>query len=150
MIWNIIETAKKGKTIILTTHSMEEADICCQRIGIMAHGVLRCLGPQLHLKQKYGSGFKISFLAQPDAKETASRFIESLLPPGWKKLDSFATTASYEFKPLDDDIARLFDKVEAGKKENGIDDWGLSQTTLDEVFVKIITDADAMQEETNM
>lgn len=47
MIWDIISKAKIGRTIILTTHSMEEADVICQRIGIMAKGTLRCFGVSL-------------------------------------------------------------------------------------------------------
>ena len=56
------------------------------------------------------------------------RYVESLLPPTAKKLDSFTTNVSYEFEPQPGLIARLFDEVEKHKKENGIDDWGLSQT----------------------
>ena len=44
LIWNIVSDQRSGKTIILTTHSMEEAEVLCQRIGIMAKGNLRCLG----------------------------------------------------------------------------------------------------------
>jgi len=44
LIWDIINKARKGRTMILTTHSMEEAEVLCQRIGIMAKGTVRCLG----------------------------------------------------------------------------------------------------------
>lgn len=45
-LWNILQECKKdkGRAIVLTTHSMEEADVLCNRIGIVNHGVLRCLG----------------------------------------------------------------------------------------------------------
>ena len=42
---------------ILTTHSMEEADALCTRVGIMVKGELRCLGSTQHLKNKYGGGY---------------------------------------------------------------------------------------------
>ena len=45
--------------MVITTHSMEEADALCGRIGIMAHGRLRCLGTSLHLKNKFGGGYKL-------------------------------------------------------------------------------------------
>ncbi len=35
-VWNVIENAKKDKVILLTTHSMEEADILGDKIAIMA------------------------------------------------------------------------------------------------------------------
>jgi len=40
-VWEFIENFKKGRAIILTTHSMEEADILGDDIAIMALGKLR-------------------------------------------------------------------------------------------------------------
>ena len=37
-MWSLIDVAKAGRSIVLTTHSMEEADALCGRIGIMAYG----------------------------------------------------------------------------------------------------------------
>ena len=64
-VWDIIENAKKGRAIVLTTHSMEEADILSDRIGIMAKGRLRCIGTSIRLKSRFGTGFiaNISFYA---------------------------------------------------------------------------------------
>ena len=56
-VWDIIEDAKKGRAIVLTTHSMEEADILSDRIGIMAKGKLRCIGTSIRLKSRFGTGF---------------------------------------------------------------------------------------------
>ncbi|KAL6183259.1 hypothetical protein ACLB2K_044670 [Fragaria x ananassa] len=56
-VWDIIEDAKKGRTIVLTSHSMEEADILGDRIGIMAKGRLRCIGTSIRLKSRFGTGF---------------------------------------------------------------------------------------------
>lgn len=62
-MWDIIENAKRGRAIVLTTHSMEEADILSDCIGIMAKGRLRCIGTSIRLKSRFGSGFiaNISF-----------------------------------------------------------------------------------------
>lgn len=45
-IWDILRECNKDKNraIMLTTHSMEEADVLCSRIGIVDKGVMRCLG----------------------------------------------------------------------------------------------------------
>lgn len=58
-MWDIIESAKQGRAIVLTTHSMEEADILGDRVAIMAKGSLRCLGSALRLKQKFGAGYQV-------------------------------------------------------------------------------------------
>ena len=48
---SILQTQQdEGNTVIITTHSMEEADALCDRIGIMCGGQLRCLGSDLYLK----------------------------------------------------------------------------------------------------
>jgi ABC-type multidrug transport system ATPase subunit len=59
-VWDVIERAKQDRTVILTTHSMEEADILGDRIGIMCKGRMRCLGSSVRLKNKFGAGYKIS------------------------------------------------------------------------------------------
>jgi ABC-type multidrug transport system ATPase subunit len=59
-VWDIIQEAKAGRAIVLTTHSMEEADILGDRIAIMARGKLRCIGTSLRLKQRFGSGYTLS------------------------------------------------------------------------------------------
>ncbi len=64
-LWDVIEELKQESAIILTTHSMEEADILGDRIGIMAFGKLRAIGNSLHLKQKYGSGYRVEIMADP-------------------------------------------------------------------------------------
>jgi hypothetical protein len=58
-VWDIIQEAKPGRAIVLTTHSMEEADILGDRIGIMARGRLQALGSSIRLKQKFGSGYQV-------------------------------------------------------------------------------------------
>ena len=66
-----------------------------------------------------------------------------MLPQGFNKVDAFATNTSYEFEPKPGVVSNLFKQIEANKNEWGIDDWGLSQTSLEEVFLRIINDADA-------
>jgi ABC-type multidrug transport system ATPase subunit len=143
IIWNIVQQAKAGRTIILTTHSMEEAEVLCQRIGIMAKGTLRCIGTTLRLKQQYGSGFRLSFACKPDKLDQAAQFVQSLLPVGWRKIESYLTSMVYEFKPPDNKVSHIFQEMESHKHDYGIDDWGLSQTSLEEVFLRIIQEADA-------
>jgi hypothetical protein len=69
--------------------------------------------------------------------------MESALPEGWKKLDQFTTMVTYESPFYEGVIGTLFETIEAGKAEHGIMDWGLSPTTLDDVFVNLIRVEDA-------
>lgn len=55
--WKLIEDAKKGRLIILTTHYMDEAEYLADRVAIMSQGQLKCVGSSMFLKNKYGTGF---------------------------------------------------------------------------------------------
>ena len=52
--WEILQKYREGRTIILTTHFMDEADILGDRIAIMTDGVVKCCGTSLFLKKLYG------------------------------------------------------------------------------------------------
>jgi ABC-type multidrug transport system ATPase subunit len=146
LIWDIVNNARLDKTVILTTHSMEEAEALCQRIGIMAKGTLRCLAGPTRLKQLYGNGFKLFTNSLVADTPRVAEYIESILPLGWKRIDSFATSLSYEFPASRGTISKLFTSVEKNKKNVGILDWGLGETTLEEVFIRLISEADASAE----
>nr|CAD7408080.1 unnamed protein product [Timema cristinae] len=59
-LWDTILASFQGtRGAILTTHSMEEADALCSRVGIMVKGELRCIGSTQHLKNLYGAGYTL-------------------------------------------------------------------------------------------
>jgi ABC-type multidrug transport system ATPase subunit len=60
-----------GRTIILTTHFMDEADMLGDRIAIIAQGQLKCCGSSLFLKRKIGSGYYLT-LVRSDSDEASS------------------------------------------------------------------------------
>lgn len=61
-LWDMLKNYKRDKIIILTTHYMDEADVLGDRIGIMAKGELMCLGSSLFLKNRFGTGYKLTMI----------------------------------------------------------------------------------------
>merc|ERR1711998_320095 len=61
-VWDMIQKARVGRVILLTTHSMEEADVLGDRIAIMSHGRIQALGTGLQLKKRYGKGMVLTVL----------------------------------------------------------------------------------------
>lgn len=57
--WLQTQVLSAGRTIILTSHSMEEVDALASRLAIMAAGSARCLGTPQHLKSKFGDGYTL-------------------------------------------------------------------------------------------
>jgi ATP-binding cassette subfamily A (ABC1) protein 3 len=57
-MWTIvskISTLRKKSSVIITTHSMEEAEALCTKMGIMVAGEFKCFGSSQHIKTKYGT-----------------------------------------------------------------------------------------------
>jgi ATP-binding cassette subfamily A (ABC1) protein 3 len=61
-IWNLLLEYRKTKTILISTHFMEEADILGDRIAIMANGSLQCYDTPMRLKVQYSNTQFVFFL----------------------------------------------------------------------------------------
>ena len=72
-MWGVIarvSTQRKKSAVILTTHSMEEAEALSTEMGIMVKGTFKCFGSAMHLKNKFGTGYEIEIKIQrPDDAE---------------------------------------------------------------------------------
>mmetsp|Transcript_16036 Transcript_16036/g.15960 ORF Transcript_16036/g.15960 Transcript_16036/m.15960 type:complete len:536 (-) Transcript_16036:33-1640(-) len=76
-MWKVINSIKSQKvSIILTTHSMDEAEALCNTIGIMVAGRLRCHGTATHIKNKFGSGYEFFLKAKYPSEDEVARNIQ--------------------------------------------------------------------------
>lgn len=55
MVWTVLQELRKGRTILLTTHYMEEADVLGDRITFLSAGTIMCSGSPMFLKKKFGT-----------------------------------------------------------------------------------------------
>ena len=69
----VLDYNARGKTILLTTHNMEEADSLCHRIAIVDHGKVIAIGTPQELKRSIPGGYllRLQFAAAPPALPTA-------------------------------------------------------------------------------
>lgn len=65
-MWKAIKKDSHSTALILTTHSMEEAEMLGSKIAIMVEGRLVCYGSSEHLKQKYGQGYDVEMSVDYD------------------------------------------------------------------------------------
>jgi len=83
-MWDVIQSVsqtRKDSAVVLTTHSMEEADALCSRIVIQASGQVRCIGTPQELKEWYGIGLELGIrLESPTKAELAKWAGERNLP----------------------------------------------------------------------
>ena len=77
-MWGVIHRMslnRKKSSIIMTTHSMEEAETLCKRIAIMVDGQFKCLATSDEIKEKYGYGFEINLqINNPNFEELFKKY----------------------------------------------------------------------------
>jgi ABC-type multidrug transport system ATPase subunit len=153
-VWDYILEIKKGRIIILTTHSMEEADALCTKIGIMVNGSLLSLGSPQQLKAMHGSGYRVIVRLEDSAAttENADDPLLVLLQEKYNQVDEdgsvvkemveFVATSStktnrvFSLSTADLSLGGLFELLEENKEQIGIKDYSVSQTTMEQVFTK--------------
>jgi ABC-type multidrug transport system ATPase subunit len=183
-VWSFLEQFKKDRVIVLTTHSMEEADILGDKIAIMSRGRLRAVGKSIRLKNKFGSGYRISMIVPRGSQvPTVKSMISQECPEAVLDEEEFygggggdgtaekdvnkiaaadsEKTAASESKKIDDgQTARLvyaassinvvkklvvfLERITSDKENVGdggsplISSFGMSQTTLEDVFMRMV------------
>ncbi|KAL4428467.1 hypothetical protein ABPG75_002556 [Micractinium tetrahymenae] len=142
LLWNVIRAARKERAVVLTTHSMEEAEALCDRLGIFVGGRLQCVGQPQDLISRFG-GYLSFYITTPPGQEAAAAAVVRSLSPSARLVSSLGGCQKFELPVGEAGVDAIFARMEAVKArgELSLIDWGVSNATLEEVFVKITRDA---------
>ncbi|KAJ3381664.1 ATP-binding cassette sub- A member 1 [Lobulomyces angularis] len=139
-VWSFVENFKEGRVIVLTTHSMEEADVLGDRIAIMAHGSVKAIGNSITLKEKFGAGYRMNLITEPSLSDKIKEEVIKRVP-GIVVEDESAGALIFQLpNKFKSHIPSFVDWLESNRGV-GITTWGISQATLEEVFLKLIREA---------
>lgn len=141
-LWNVVKRAKQGRAIILTTHSMEEAEVLCDRLGIFVDGSLQCIGNPKELKARYGGSYVFTMTTSSNHEEEVESLVRHLSPNS-NKIYQISGTQKFELPKQEVRIADVFQAVENAKSRFTVQAWGLADTTLEDVFIKVARGAQA-------
>ncbi|OMO98253.1 ABC transporter-like protein [Corchorus olitorius] len=141
-LWNVVKRAKKDRAIILTTHSMEEAEALCDRLGIFVDGSLQCVGNAKELKARYGGSYIFTMTTSVNHEEEVENMVRHLSPSA-NKIYQISGTQKFELPKQEVRIADVFQAVENAKTKFTVFAWGLVDTTLEDVFIKVARGAQA-------
>ncbi|XP_052658129.1 retinal-specific phospholipid-transporting ATPase ABCA4 isoform X4 [Harpia harpyja] len=182
-IWDLLLKYRSGRTIILSTHHMDEADILGDRVAIISQGKLFCSGSPVFLKNCFGSGFYLTLVrkmkntrigratslcscgsqcscscsscARSDKEGAPEQELDGDLNelaevihhhiPEAKLIESIGQELIYllpnkHFKQRS--YASLFRELEETLDDLGLSSFGVSDTPLEEVFLKVTAEAD--------
>ncbi|KAF3551394.1 hypothetical protein DY000_02008522 [Brassica cretica] len=135
-LWTVIKRAKRHTAIILTTHSMEEAEFLCDRLGIFVDGRLQCIGNPKELKARYGGSYVFTMTTSSEHEQDVEMLVQDLSPNA-KKIYHIAGTQKFEIPKVEVGISKVFEAVEKAKSSFTVFAWGLEDTTLEDVFIKV-------------
>nr|XP_058969338.1 ATP-binding cassette sub-family A member 2-like [Pocillopora verrucosa] len=136
-LWNLIlDIIKDGRSVILTSHSMEECEALCTRLAIMVNGRFKCLGSCQHLKNRFGEGYIITVRVQGDLPnlEPLYQFFSEKFPRATLK-ENHHNMVQYQLPSGVMALSEVFGHIESSYEVLKIEDYSVSQTTLDNVFI---------------
>ncbi|XP_028299253.1 ATP-binding cassette sub-family A member 1 isoform X2 [Gouania willdenowi] len=184
-IWDLLLKYRKERTIILSTHYMDEAELLGDRIAIISQGKLCCCGSPLFLKSKLGSGYYLTVVKRegletntpsnssictntsistnklpPLTKDSESSLSEdtglgseetnsnlsallSLMQhhiPGAKLVEESRREVVVNLpqdSAKDSSLAVFLSQLDQRMNELGISSYGLSNSTLEEIFLRV-------------
>ncbi|XP_075983489.1 cholesterol transporter ABCA5-like isoform X2 [Anticarsia gemmatalis] len=140
--WRILQRARHGKVLLLTTHFMDEADILGDRKAVISKGRVRCAGTSLFLKNKFGIGYHLTLVLDGACREhQITRLVRGHVPRA-EKARRHGRELSYILPHYAVHLfPPLFNAIEHEIKEKtnrlGITSYGVSMTTLEEVFLSL-------------
>ncbi|KAJ8793555.1 hypothetical protein J1605_019389 [Eschrichtius robustus] len=180
-IWDLLLKYRSGRTIIMSTHHMDEADILGDRIAIIAQGRLYCSGTPLFLKNCFGTGFYLTLVRKMKTIQSQGGGCEGNCSCASKGFSIRCPSCVDEITPeqvLDGDVnelmdmvrhhvpeaklvecigqelifllpnknfkqrayASLFRELEESLADLGLSSFGISDTPLEEIFLKVTED----------
>ncbi|KAG9245129.1 hypothetical protein BJ878DRAFT_534104 [Calycina marina] len=171
VMWKTLAAIVPGRSLLLTTHSMEEADALADRAGIMAKRML-AMGTSEGLRRNYGGWWYVHLVLRsaphtPDTEITSLRSWVSSCFPGAtiedktyhgqirfsipiversisdEEGDQITSVRDYD---RGDGIGAIITKLEESREEMGLEHYSVSPTTLDQVFLTIVEKHNVQEE----
>jgi ATP-binding cassette, subfamily A (ABC1), member 3 len=126
-IWDILLYKRESRTMILTTHFLDEADALADHIAIISKGKLLVEGSSVELKSTLGGGYRIHLRVEPGQSQ-APQFqnVEQTTIE-----DEVVYTSSIPYQVAD---------ILAELRSQGFDDYYVSGPTMEEVFLEVVED----------
>lgn len=153
---------ESGASVVLSTHSLEEAEALCERVGIMVGGRLRCLGTAHRLKSRFGDGYSCSLRMRDEAGVRAAQQLarawaggaagERLRECAVQEVRGTHVVLRMSLRaPADPEsappaLSALFGALERAKETAGIDSYAVTHSTLERVFLRMAEEVEEEEE----
>lgn len=169
IMWATLDAVSGGRSLVITTHSLEEAQYLADRVGIMA-GRMLALGSTEQLRKRYGNAFHVHVvlkgaphISDEEAGRVKSWITENIkgamteerifhgqlrfsVPNKGVDTQEERGDGEIETVPTGITIASLFSLLEKNKDDLGFEYYSVNQGTLDQVFLNVVTQHNVQEE----
>jgi len=149
-IWNIIDDIKKRtqSSVIMTTHSMEEAEVLCDRLTILLDGHLSCIGSPEYLTMTYAINYILdvetdvldefhkTYFENPEAPLHSEEYV----------MEKQTNNRCKYYLSKSCAIDKVFDYMEQAKSKKLVNDYIFTGTSLDDVFLDFVKNSSLSNE----
>ncbi len=133
-LWDVVRNLRDGgRTIMLTTHYMDEAERLCDRVAVVDHGKVIALGTPRDLITRLGGDQVIEFRVKEEGPQPAAEAFESL--PGVQSTFLDAGTIVLHVEELHEALPAVMDKIREEQVE--LAQLTTRQASLEDVFVTL-------------
>uniref|UniRef100_A0A1I8FSV4 ABC transporter domain-containing protein n=1 Tax=Macrostomum lignano TaxID=282301 RepID=A0A1I8FSV4_9PLAT len=140
-IWGAIRRmVHKQRSVMVTTHSMEEVEALCSRVGIMNKGRMISVGTVQNLLSRHGDAYTLELLLDPETGLVIKNSVSEQFK-GAQTQDDLGLGLVMQFSVPKSSVRRLSDALRwlaANQSRLKVSYWALYQMSLDQVFVKLV------------
>ncbi|KAH7117561.1 hypothetical protein B0J11DRAFT_591860 [Dendryphion nanum] len=145
-MWRTLQAVSKGRAVVLTTHSMEEADALADRIGIVS-GKMLALGTREEVKARAGDAYHVHLVAKsaPRTSEEELEGIKRFVLTHWEGAKIGRETQGGQVRVEIQTGGKgakgmmgIIEVLEREKEGLGVEFYSVGRATLDEVFEKVV------------
>ncbi|KAF2763115.1 ATP-binding cassette sub-family A member 7 [Pseudovirgaria hyperparasitica] len=143
VMWRTLSAVSKGRALLITTHSMEEADALATRAGIMA-GRMLAVGTTDELRHRYGGGWYVHLVlynastVSKKEMENVARWVAAKIPGARVQGQMMHGQIRLRVENEKAGAGSLFEVLEREGRDVGIEYYSVGRATLDQVFLEII------------
>ena len=131
LLWSWIRSMRESRTILLSTHFMEEADALSDQIMILSHGKVVANDTNTELKRIYGTGYKLILNTSTDENnDQIFEVINKILLNSKIESETNDQLIIQTNEQASNLFVQVFNELDSLKKNNLVLDYGLTNTTL--------------------
>ncbi|XP_052852161.1 ATP-binding cassette sub-family A member 17 isoform X3 [Drosophila gunungcola] len=143
-LWQCIKDFQgEDRTVVLTSHSMDECEELCNRLAIMAHGKFKCLNNICALKRLSGFTIKLKMKEETETDENVNTITGTLKAQfaGLELRESHAGTLTYFVSTQEravqwSDVFKIAEDYLTDRLGDLVADYSVNECTLEDIFLK--------------